>query len=380
VTGAFDVIVAGLGAAGSATLRELARRGHRVLGLDRFAPPHDRGSSHGRSRIIREAYFEEPRYVPLVRRAYEGWTALEAERGVTLFHRTGGLTAGPADGELVRGALASARAHGIAHELLDADGIRARVPAFAPGDGVAGVWEHRAGWLAPEAAIAAALDSARAHGASVRTGEPLLAWRADARGVEVTVPSGRVAAGALVLAVGAWTGRVLAELGLPLAVRRNVQLWFAPRTPAAFAPDRFPVLLHEHAPGRAWYGIPDAGDGVKLALHDFGVPADPDAPDRTVTAGDEAAVRALIRRYLPDADGPLRAASVCPYTVTPDGHFILDRHPAHDRVVVASPCSGHGFKFAPALGEALADLATGRPPAMDIAPFRLARLAGTRTP
>ncbi|HEX5818226.1 MAG TPA: N-methyl-L-tryptophan oxidase [Gemmatimonadales bacterium] len=374
MSAAYDVIVAGLGAMGSAALHQLARRGHRVLGLDRFAPPHALGSSHGRSRIIREAYYEDPRYVPLVQRAYECWADLEAASGVTVFRRTGGLTLGPAGGELAEGARRSAAMHRLPHELLSAAEIRRRVPALQPDDDMIGVWEPRAGVLAPEAAIGAALAMARRHGAEVRLDTALRSWRAAADHVEVLTDAGTFHASRLVLAVGAWTRKVLAELDLPLAVERNVLLWFTPEpATTAFAPERFPVFLCEYAPGRAWYGFPDTGEGVKLALHHHGGSWDPDHLDREVRDEDVGAVRALARRYLPAANGALRETATCMYTTTPDGHFIIDRHPAHPHVVIASPCSGHGFKFASAIGEVLADLTEDRATTLDLSPFALAR-------
>lgn len=379
MSGSYDVIVAGLGAMGSATLHQLSRRGRRVLGLDRFAPPHALGSSHGRSRIIREAYYEEPRYVPLVQRAYERWADLEAESGVTLFRRTGGLTMGPAGGELAVGARRSVEAHALPHELLSADEIRRRVPALRPDDDMVGVWEPRAGVLAPEAAIDAALDVARRHGAELRLDTTLRSWRAGPDHVEVVTDAGTFRAARLVLAVGAWMRQVLVELDLPLAVERNVLLWFTPEpATSAFGPERFPVFLCEYAPGRAWYGFPDTGDGVKLALHHHGGSWDPDRLDRHVTEADIGAVRTLARRYLPAANGALRESATCMYTTTPDGHFIIDRHPAHSNVIVASPCSGHGFKFASAIGEVLADLAEDRAPGFDLEPFSLARFRQLR--
>jgi sarcosine oxidase len=376
VTAAHDVIVAGLGAAGSAALHQLARRGHRVLGLDRFAPPHDRGSSHGRSRIIREAYFEEPRYVPLVRRAYECWADLEHESGTTLFRRTGGLTYGPPDGDIVRGARLSLETHTAPHEVLTADEVRRRIPALRLDDDMVGIWEARAGVLSPEAAVRAALDVACRHGAEVRLNTRVTGWRASGDGVEVTTSAGTFRADTLVLAVGAWTAEVLAQLRLPLSVERNVQLWFDPEpTTDRFAPERFPLFIGEYAPGRAWYGFPDMGDGVKLALHHHGGHHDPDALPREVTEDDVEAVRRLAARFLPDTTFRLRSAAACMYTTTPDQHFILDHHPAHSNVVVASPCSGHGFKFASALGEVIADLAERRTPAFDLSAFAMSRLA-----
>jgi len=374
MTAGYDVIVAGLGAMGSAVLQRLAQRGHRVLGIDRYAPPHALGSSHGKSRIIREAYFEEPRYVPLVQRAFACWAALEQESGVTLFRRTGGLTFGPSGGAIVHGARRSAEQHGVPHEVLSADELRRRVPVLNPTDDMIGVWEPRAGMLSPEAAIRATLELAGRHGADMQLRTPLLGWSADAQHATVTTSAGTFTAKTLVLAVGAWTGRVLADLRLPLAVERNVLLWFdtAPQQDA-FAPDRFPVFLCEYAAGVAWYGMPDTGDGVKLALHHHGDSWDPD----NVPPADDAdvqAVRVLARRFLPAvADAPLRESTTCMYTTTPDGDFIIDRHPDHANVLIASPCSGHGFKFAPLIGEVLADLAEERVPTVDLTPYALAR-------
>jgi sarcosine oxidase len=249
-----------------------------------------------------------------------------------------------------------------------------------------GVWEPRAGFLVPEAAIEAHLALAARHGAELRTGEAVTAWRATDPGVEVTTPRGTYSAGRLVLAAGAWMRALAGELPgelpgapagdgrLPLTVERTVIHWFRPARPTAlYSPERFPIFIGEYAPGLVWYGIPDAGDGVKAALHHHGEPADPDALRRDVAPEEVAYVRALLRAFMPAADGPLAASAVCMYTNTPDGHFIVDRHPAHPQVVLASPCSGHGFKFASALGEVLADLALDAAPSFDLRPFRLAR-------
>ncbi|MBL0170321.1 MAG: N-methyl-L-tryptophan oxidase [Gemmatimonadaceae bacterium] len=374
MTTSYDVIVAGLGAMGSLTLHQLARRGHRVLGLDRFDPPHAMGSSHGQSRIIREAYFEDPRYVPLVQRAYACWAELEAERGATIFRQTGGLMLGPPDGTLVRGARLSAELHRLPHELLDAKEVARRFPAFRPDPEMVGVWEPRAGVLLPEIAIESALTVARRNGAEVHTGESLVGWSAIAGGVEVVTTAGRYTAASLVLSVGAWTRQLVEELALPLVVQRNVLLWFAPvRTPERFTPDAFPIFISEHDPGQMWYGFPDLGDGVKVARHHFGGATHPDSIDRDVSMDEVEGVRAIIRRHIPDADGMLRQTAVCMYTNAPDEHFVIGRHPGHPAVIVASPCSGHGFKFASAIGELLADLATDREPSFDLSLFALDR-------
>jgi len=372
----YDVIVVGLGAMGSATLHQLARRGLRVLGVDQFTPPHGMGSSHGKSRIIREAYFEDPRYVPLVQRAYECWRALEEESGTSIFRQTGGLMLGAATSDVVRGARQSAELHGLPHEVLGAEEVRRRVPAIRPQRDDIGIVEPRAGMLAPEAAIQAALDMAVRHGATVQTNEPLLSWRAVGDGIEITTSLATYHADRLILAVGAWATKVFRELELPFVVQRNVQFWFAPlRHPGQFTPQQLPIFIHELSNGLAWYGFPDTGDGVKLALHHHGESVDPDQIRRTVDDHEVAFMRDIVQTYMPDANGPLREASVCMYTNLPDGHFIIDRHPLHASVIVASPCSGHGFKFSGAIGEVLADMAMDRPVAFDTSLFSLSRFA-----
>ena len=372
----WDVIVVGLGAMGSATLHQLAKRGQRVLGIEQFTPGHASGSSHGKSRIIREAYFEDPRYVPLVQRAYECWRALEDESGVSIFRQTGGLMLGAPDSAVVSGARRSAELHGLAHEILSADEVRRRYPAFRLAEQEIGVFEPRAGILSPERAITTNIAMALRHGATVKAQESMRAWRAVSDGVEVTTSVGTYRATKLVLTVGAWAGKVFGELGIPFTVQRNVLHWFTPlRSAPQFAPERFPIFIHELPSGQAWYGFPDTGDGVKLALHHHGEIADPDALRREVHDDEVEVVRQIIRHHLPDADGPLRDSQPCMYTNVPDNHFVLDTHPAHDAVIVASPCSGHGFKFSSAIGEVLADMATGSPVQFDTSLFSLARFS-----
>lgn len=386
VPNSYDLIIAGLGAMGSATAYHAAKRGHRVLGLDRFAPPHNFGSSHGKSRIIREAIFEHPAYVPLVRRAYECWAELEDRTGTSLLRCTGGVSLGAPDSVIVTGARASAVASSLPYEELSAADIARRIPPFRPERDTVGIWDPRAGIVAPEAAIRSHLASAADSGAELHVDEPVLHWEADTGqggGVQVTTPRATYQGDRLVLAVGAWLGHLLPDLDLPLAVERQVMYWFRPqRNPDQFEAGRLPIFVWEFAPGRAWYGLPDLGDGIKIGVHHEGQSTTADTVRREVTAEDEQAVRTLLKRYVPDADGPPIASAVCLYTNTPDRQFLIDWHPAHPDVLIASPCSGHGFKYASALGEVLTDLAfTGETP-FDLSPFRLARLAtpGASTP
>jgi sarcosine oxidase len=368
LTPTYDIIVAGLGAMGGAAAYQLARRGRRVLGLDRFAPPHALGSSHGQTRIIREAYFEHPLYVPLVQRAYAAWEALERESGRSLMLRTGGLMIGRPDGVVVSGARRSAEQHRLRYEMLTAAEIRRRFPALRPDDDMVAVWEPRAGILFAERCVEAHLAMARRHGAELRYDEPVARWEADGAGVRVVTANGAYQAASLVLATGSWTPSLVPEL--PLTVERQTLFWFTPRDATPFAPERCPIHLWEHEPGRYIYGFPDLGEGVKVARHHEGVETDPDAVDRVVRDDEVAAMRAMVARHLPDAGGALRSTAVCLYTNMPDENFLVDRHPARPRVIVVSACSGHGFKFASALGEVIADLAIDGRTGFDLTPFR----------
>ena len=371
MSAAFDVAIAGLGALGSAAAYHLARRGRRVLGLDRYAPPHAFGSSHGRTRIIREAYFEDPLYVPLVQQAYPLWEDLERRSGRALLRITGALMIGPPDSVLVTGALRSAREHRLAHELLAPADMARRFPAIRPREDMVAVWEPRAGVLFPEACVDAHLALARAHGAELKYDEPLAEWHADGDGVRIVTGNATYRADKLLLAAGAWLGSLVPELALPLAIERQVQYWLAPaRTPELFAPERCPVHLWETAPGKFFYGLPDFGDGVKVALHHDGETTAVDRVCRSVCDAEIAAIREHVRMWIPAADGALQSSAVCVYTNTPDDHFWIDTHPRHEQVLIASACSGHGFKFAPALGQALAAWLIDGAPNADLSRFR----------
>ena len=355
----YDVIVIGLGAMGSAAAYQLARRGKRVLGLERFTAAHANGSSTGRSRIIRQAYMEDPAYVPLLLRAYELWEQIERETGETLLTLTGGLMLGAPDSQAVAGATRSAEEHGLEYELLDAAEVRRRFPALQPDDGTCALYERRAGFLRPEASIAAHLRRAAELGAELRFEEPADAWEADERGVRVRTARGSYEAERLVNAPGAWAPQLL-DLELPLQVLRQVLVWFDPEGGTEpFLPDRFPIYIWE-TPRATFYGFPHQEGppgGVKVALHGGGEPCTPETIDRNVRPDDIEELRAVIGERIPALRGPVLHAQTCMYTMTPDEHFVLGMHPHRPNVVVASPCSGHGFKFASVVGEILADLA-----------------------
>jgi sarcosine oxidase len=369
----FEVGIVGLGAMGSMTALELARRGRRVIGFDRFRPPHPFGSSHGKSRIIREAYFEHPQYVPLVQRAYEQWKTLEEAAGLTLLVPTGGLMIGPPDGVLVTGARRSAEQHGLPYEELTAPEVRRRFPVFEPDAGEVGLFEPRAGVLAPEAAIESALRLAEAAGAELHYEEPVSSWNAG-EAITLRTRAGHWRVERLILTAGAWMAGDLVRAPLPLRVARQTLFWFDTSANAAVTgPERMPVFIWEWEPGRMFYGFPDLGDGVKLAIHHEGEETTPAEVRRTVYPGEADGLLELMATRTPLLVGPLRQSAVCLYSNTPDGDFILDRHPRDARVLLASPCSGHGFKFSPAIGEALADLLEDKAPRFDLTPFRLGR-------
>jgi sarcosine oxidase len=371
-----DAIVIGLGAMGSAAMASLARRGCKVVGIERFEPGHDRGSSHGATRIIRQGYFEHPSYVPLVQAAYPLWRELAAEAGEPLINITGIVEIGAPTSELVTGTLAASRLHGLAHDVLDASALRRRFPLFRVSDHDVAVFQPDGGFLRAEPTIRAFVGRARKAGAELRTGETVQAIEPRGAGVRVVTTRGAIDAGCAVVTAGPWVKALLPDLPVAIRATRQVLGWFAPREPALFSKDRFPVFLQQNADG-LFYGFPDDGTGwVKVAKHHHAdETVDPDRCDRVVSPSDAAMIRSYLAAHLPAANGPLVAATTCLYTMTPDGDFIIDRLPGHDRVIVASPCSGHGFKFAPVIGEIIADLATTGATAHDILRFAIGRFA-----
>jgi sarcosine oxidase len=376
MTGAFDVIVAGVGGMGSAAAYQLAVRGQRVLGIEQFTPGHDRGSSHGRSRIIRLAYHEHPSYVPLVRRAYELWRQAEAESGRCLLTVTGGIMLSTPEGDLVSGARLSAGQWGLPHEVLGAAEVRARFPTLRPADPVVGVYEPATGFVRPEEAVVTYTGLASAAGADLRFGERVTGWSAPGPGVRVTTDRGTYSAGRLVLCAGAWSPALLAGLGVPMAVERQVMHWFEPAADIGqFAPERHPVYLWGETDDDLLYGFPaqDGETSVKAAFYRRPVRCTPDDIDRQVHPGEIAEIRAFMAERIPAAAGRHVVSKTCMYTTTPDRAFVVGHHPAHENVIVACGFSGHGFKFVPVIGEVLADLAIAGRTGNDISLFDPAR-------
>ncbi len=378
-----DVVVVGLGAVGSAVAHHLAAGGARVLGLDRFHPPHTHGSSHGATRITRLAIGEGAEYVPIVQRSHVLWRELEAETGETLMTTTGGLVIASAASALrpyhgqagfFAQTVGAAERFGIVHELLDAAEIRHRFPAFRPADDERGYWEREAGILAPERCVAAQLQAAAARGAELRYGVRVDGFAQSAAGVMLSTDAGPIAAAQVVVATGAWLPDMLPPAPRArFAVQRQVLHWFAVEDATLFEPGRCPVFIWMHGDdGAAFYGFPkaDAYDGVKVATEQTEHATTAAAIERTVTAEEtaltfETHVRDRLRGILPRSVHD----ATCLYTTTADARFVIDRHPELDRVTMVSACSGHGFKHSAAVGEAVADGLLGRAPRIDLTPF-----------
>ncbi len=370
-----DLIVLGLGAMGSSTVDAAAAAGHRVLGLEAFAQGHDRGSSHGPTRILRRSIEEGPHYVPLVLDALTRWAELDADevarghRPVTALH--GAIRIAP-EGSLLHAAfLTSATEHGLDFERLSAGDVHERFPGFrVPADHSA-LFEREAGVLFADCAVRALQDRAGRRGATLSFESPVLGWSTDGDGVVVTTAHETHRAARLVITAGAWTSRLLPGLGIPLTPHRIVNVSFEPAERALFEPERLPAFIVTDGVDGV-YGVPAVpGEGLKVGAS--GAPVDPDDVDRTVHDDEIARLRAVVDRYLPLAGGPISSTLTCLYTVAPDGGFVIDLHPDHSNVVIASPCSGHGFKYTTAIGPLLTDLATTGRTHFDISSFAIDR-------
>jgi len=376
-TNHFDVIVLGVGGMGSAACFELARRGLKVLGLEQFPLVHDRGSSHGQTRIIRTAYYEHPNYVPLLRRSFERWYELERLRGLHLLTECGCLSIGRPVSDVVAGVRQSARQHHLGIEVFSPEELRRRFPQFRFSDDFIAVLEHQAGFLYVEECVRAHIDQARQMGATIQAEEPAHSWHVDGAGVAVTTAKGTYRAAKLVITAGPWAAKMLTTLADNLRVMRQTLLWFGTADDSAFQRDRFPVWIAE-VPEGYFYGLPIIDNcGLKMARH-YGAPElqTPEEIDPIVRPEDEHPARAFLKEHLPLVNGPIRRSETCIYTLSPDRHFVVDLHPEHSQVAFAAGFSGHGFKFASVVGEILADLTTQGKTELPIDMFRCNRFGG----
>lgn len=370
----YDAIVLGLGAMGSATVMELARRGHSVLGIEQYNIGHDRGSSHGQTRVIRKAYFEDPAYVPMAHAAFVAWFRLQEQVRQTLLVPCPCLNVGPSDGELIRGVKRSALEHQLQVEHLTAADLLIRYPQFRFDASFEGVLEHDAGYLYVEDCVLAMADAARNLEAELHEEEKVTRWSSEKDTVRVETERGEYTAKQLIITAGPWAGSVLAELKLPLVVRRKPILWFNTKQPELFEQPLFPIFIAD-TPEGCYYGIPAVDDrGFKIGRHDAGeVVTSPDMTDKAFREEDETELRSFMQRHLPEGSGERSDYQICHYTMTPDQHFVIDTHPFFGNVHLAAGFSGHGFKFAPVIGEMLADLAMKRTPRFSMKLFRVDR-------
>jgi sarcosine oxidase len=375
----YDVIVIGLGGMGSAAAYHLAARGQRVLGLEKFTPAHDKGSSHGGSRIIRQCYFEDPGYVPLLLRAYQLWDELATDSQREVYGITGGLFIGAPDCLTVAGSLRASREWDLPHEVLDTDEIRSRFPNFTPHSGDIALYEAKGGFARPEVTVQAHIDLAERAGATLAFGEEVLEWGETVDGVSVRTAGGTYTAGQLVICPGAWAPQLLAKFGIPITIERQVLYWLDPiggTTPF----ENHPFFIHEGADGMQIYGFPAIDGpkgGVKVAFFRKGSVCTPETIDRTVHPNEIREMRERVAELLPALDGPCLHSATCMYSNTPDQHFVIARHPDAANVTIACGFSGHGFKFVPVVGEILADLATTGSTSHPISLFDPRRLVTT---
>ena len=370
----FDVAVIGMGGMGSAAAFHLARRGYRVLGLERFGIANDMGSSHGGTRILRLAYFQDPAYVPLVQRAQRLWRVLEQDSGQPLLLDTGSVDAGLPGSRIYQGALAACIQHDLLHEIMTSTELSERIPGCRLPPPLMALWQPDGGVLLAEQCVRAHTRLAQASGAVVHTDEQLVAWSVSSEAVQLTTDRAQYSAGRCLFTAGAWSAQLLSCLKGRLSVERQVMGWFAPSAPALFTPSRFPVFNVELPEGH-FYAIPDiAGAGLKAGRsHHLHQVVQPDQVQRTITASDREVLTSAAQRLFPQGSASLKHAKTCLYTLSADEHFIIDQVPGCDRVAFAAGFSGHGFKFCSVIGEELADWADRGHWSTALAAFRLQR-------
>ena len=369
----FDVIVVGLGAMGSAIAFQLATRGFKVLGLEKFVLNHANGSSHGGSRIIRTAVFPQPYQVPLVQRAFELWSKIQAESGRNLMQLTGALLFGLPESPLITGCLASSRNYSLPYEILSSEEVAGRFPMFLPDKNELAFCEKKAGILFPEECIRAQVSLAEKRGAVFNFSEPVMSWNVNNSHVEVKTKKETYKANYAVFSPGAWLTTLMPELRLPLQIERQTVFWFNPQTnPVSFSPDMMPVFDWQ-TKERFYYGIPNVGNGVKVAIHHDGEFTSPDQIRREISEEDERPVRQFLKRHIPLLDGTPVSSTTCMYTNTPDDNFIIDFHPSYRNIVIVSACCGHGFKFSSAIGEVVQQMVQHGKTDLDISLFDISR-------
>jgi len=375
----FNTIVVGVGGMGSATCYELAKRGKRVLGLEQYDIPHDLGSSHGHTRIIRLAYYEDPSYVMLLHRSYELWEEIELVSDEHLLHITGSIDAGPADSWVFKGSWQSCIEHNLPHEVLTGQELSRRFPGYQLPYNTMALYQPKGGFLTPERCIVAYVWAAQKHGAEIHGRERVLDWEPIPDGVRVTTTRDIYEADSLVITAGAWNYKIVDYLDGLAVPERQVLAWLQPTRPEYFTAEQFPVFNVLVEEGR-YYGFPvHSVPGFKFGkYHHFQEFGDPELIDREEHDYDEAMLREFAMRYFPDGCGPTMSLASCMFTNTVDGHFIIDQHPIYPQISFAAGFSGHGFKFASVIGEIMADLAERGDTRHNIELFRLDRFSGGR--
>ncbi|MDQ2751819.1 MAG: N-methyl-L-tryptophan oxidase [Bacteroidota bacterium] len=371
----FDVIVLGLGANGSSALYHLSKTGLKVVGIDRFTPPHTHGSSHGESRIIRQAYHEHPMYVPLVKEAYKLWYELESTWKKQLFLQTGGIMLGDINAGVVKGAKKSAETHGIAYEYLESDDINQRFPALKTTKETVGVVEKEAGILFPEECIKANLQLSAHNGAVLLFDEKVISIHPHYNGVDIFTDKSKYQTRKLIVSAGAWLNQLLPSLHLPLTIERQVLYWFTNTDISLqpyLLPNALPIYIWEYEQNKTFYGFPDLGKGIKVAPHHAGKTINPDLISQEVSEAEVKNMSGIVDEFL-TIKPQFSHSSVCMYTKTPDEHFIIDFHPQHHNIIIGSPCSGHGFKFSSLTGKILCDMAMEKQVPFDLKPFAITR-------
>ncbi len=375
-----DIIIIGLGAHGSSALYHLSKTSNKICGIDRFTPPHNKGSSHGQTRIIRQAYHESPMYVPLVKEAYNLWHELEKSSGEKLLLQTGGIILGDKNASVITGAKLSAKTHKVSYDYLNSEEIKKQFPAFNPAKETVAVVEKNAGILFPEKCIKANIDQAKNNGVALMFNEAVQSINQKNNVIEIVTDKDVYQTKKLIVTAGAWLNDLLPDLHLPLNIKRQVLFWFKnidAQKQTSLLPNKLPVYIWEYNKGRVFYGFPDLGDGIKIAPHHEGQPIQPSLLSQEVSEDEINNIKMLADKYL-NANLQFNYAEVCMYTNTPDKHFIIDFHSSNKNIIIASPCSGHGFKFSSVIGKILCDMATGERVQFDLSPFSIKRFNGKK--